>query len=294
MIQEITDPNVTLDWDEPTTNSDDTYDEGARENGMTVLTVPFEPIPGENFAHDLLVMGGDITDYVEEMFDHIVRADEDQFQEVCAQLYLVTQNTKKKLGLLCWRRLENALGFMLASESEERNSMVARWAIKIGCDYYKLDQYVRAARTTVLVPETSDLSITAQSEIGRNAGEGEDEQRETIRDRAENVRELDPALENTTQTVRDVKQAEANGNKKPKLYRMKDVSEFRHVADEVIMGQIKVGETLNTETGEYEDVYEFHPICRLYWDMSNSGENQEQFDDYKKILTRRLGVKIHA
>lgn len=289
---ELIDPNVTLEWDIPT-NPDDTYQEGERETGMTVLTVPFEPIPGENFAHDLTIMGGDIADYVDEMFDHIVRSDEIQFQEVCAQLYLVTQNTKKKLGMLCWRRLENTLGFMLASESEERNSIVARWSIKIGCDYYKLDQYIRAAKTATLVPETSDMTITAQAEIGRNAGDDEDEQRETIRERAENVKELDPTLENTTQTVRDVKNAEVNGNKRPRLYRMKDLSEFRHIADEVVMGQIKTGEVLDEETGAYEDVYEYMPIMRVFFDEPNSEENRPQFEDYKKLLLRRIGVKTH-
>lgn len=280
MIQDVTDPNIVLDWNE-----------GVRETDMTVKLVPEETFDGDALVHDLIEFGANISDYTTENFDKIVQSDEIRFVEYLSHLYIISKESKMLLGKLCWQRLQNALGWMDANESERRNSMISAWCHKINCEYRQLNNYILAAKAQELLPDVSDMTITAQAELAQNAGDSEEEQRETLRERAENVRELDPELANTTATAREVKQIEANGNKQPKLYKMKDLSEFQHTDDEIVMGQIKVGEKFDEESGSYEDIYEYKPVLGIYWYMSDTGENEPQFENYKKMLARRLGVK---
>lgn len=306
MSLDVFDPNVTLNWDLGLSESQTARITGTRdedgtlnidrveflESGETVNLPPDPDLPdGEEFASTLADLGSDITDYVDENFEYIVRSNEDSFREVCAHLFLISKNSKLQLGKLCWQRLVNALGFMRASESEERNSMVGDWTRKIGCDYYELNNYILAAKAQALVPSVADLTLTAQSEIARNAGESEDEQRETIREREETVRKLDPELKDTTNAVREAKQAEANGNKKLAMYRMRDLSEERVMCDEVVMARINKGEKFDEETGAYEPIYDYVPVMRVFWAEPPSEELRAQTDDIRKILTRRLGVK---
>lgn len=288
-VNNVTDPNLTLDW------SDRSYIEGKRETGMAVRVTPdSDLVEGDDFAHDLVVFRENMSEYTQENFERIVLSDENKFDEYLSVLYVISKESKLLIGKLCWARLQNTLGWMDASESKQRNSMVGTWCVKIGCEYVQLNNYILAAKAQALIPETSDLTITAAAEIARNAGSGEEEQRETIRERANAVRKLDSGLTNTTATARDVKVMETNGNKKPELYRIPDITEFRHIADQVVMGQIKIGERFDDESGAYEPIYDYFPIARLYFDEPNSEENRPQFDNYKKILLRRWGVRDGA
>lgn len=267
------------------------------EQELDFAASPETGIDPQYYADYISVRVNDIEVMIAEDAHRIAQLpDEVAFCEIVGQLDNLNETCKRAQGMLMWLRLRHVLGFEAARDSRERRQHIARWAMRAGKDdnaYHRFEKYINDAMARELVPAVELMSPTAGDEIvrGIDPDEGEESVRDTIEQRADAVRELDPTLERSTQTVRDVKSHAENGNGHPSLIREKNLAEEQVKPDYVYKARLKTHTTVDPESGEVTDHYEYFPAFALYLDMPPSEELRDQFETYQNAAVRRIGGK---
>ena len=279
----------------PNTMTDE-MDEYAADEG--VLNGMQDEIDEQYFPETIAGVSSFLTDWNAENERYIVGLDENSFVETISQFYILNEKTTRFIGTLCWKRLRSYLRFEDARDSKERRSKINQWAAQMSLkandkiDYFRLDKWVNDAMARELEPRVEGMSVTAGSEIVRDAGETEDEVREKVAERVENAQELDPLNERPTQAVRETKQMEKTGNHAPSVIRTKIVSPEPVYREFTFLGQVVTGRETDETTGEIKQVMEYVPVLSVYLEMPQSEELRPQIAQYQKILLQRMGGKV--
>lgn len=236
------------------------------------------------------------ADALTENLPNITRLSDKGFIETAARLYLLATGAERALGTILWTRLRETLGFEQAKDSPARNTQIWKWAAQIDSTdsslYHRLNRWITDAMARALEPRVEQMSPTAGHEIGIGIDSNdEDVVRDTIAKRADAVKEIDPTMESTTDSVRNVKALEKNGNHSPSLVRERDLSDESIKADYVYRARLKVGETHDEETGEITDVYDYFPVARFVLEQPPSEELRPQVKTYQDNMLRRIGGK---
>lgn len=270
-----------LDEDVPTPSSAVPFD-GEQDSG----------IDEAYFSENAEQLATDAT-FLDENINYIAHLSENGFVETAARLYLIAKGAERALGMIMWKRLREIYGFEKAKESKERNFQIWQWAAKIDkADdrlQYRLDKFIRDAMARELEPEVENLSVTAGDEISRGISSGdEDVVRETISERVDAVKSLDPTLESTTDAVRATKQLEQNGNRQPKLLQVRAIDTNPTYREYTILASIRTGATAD-ENGILQEEYELLPVLSVVLEEPRNEEHREQFQTWHKILRGKLG-----
>jgi hypothetical protein len=284
----LIDENIELDF-----SANEVIDSGV---------VPFEPendtLYGVNtswFAEQAERLATE-SDFLEECIPQIIQIDEQSFVETNARLYLLQEGAAKAIGMLMWMRLREQFGFEKARESKERNQQIWVWAAKINENddtlEYRLKKWINFAMARQLDPSTDQLSPTAGNEITMGI-EGDDEElvKDTIENRMDAVESLDPLLETPTNTLRDVKVLAKNGNLAPSVIRIRANNTEPVYREYTFLASIKTGQKPD-ENGALVDETELFPVMSVNFEMPASEELRPQFEDWKKVMLRKLGGKV--
>lgn len=257
-----------------------------------------ERLPFDEMGFDPSYFALNAEDYVtnyerlEEDLPVIAQIPEQDFVEFVARLYLFKTGSERAMGVAMWTRLKEKLGFEHAKESDERNLMIRNWAYKINPSdtkqvVYSLDKYIRAAMGAGVDPRVGEMSVTAGSEIvGGIDSSNEGVVRDTVQKRADAVESLDPDMVSTTEAVRDAKQLEKNGNRLPKIMRVRNLNPQPTYPEWSIVASIKVGEEPD-ENGEIHDVMEMMEVAQISMSDPKAEEVRDQFKTWQKIIVEK-------
>lgn len=255
--------------------------------------LPFDPaneFDYSYFSENAEKLAADST-FFDENVDHIVASPETAFVETIARLYIIEQGALRAVGTLIWKRLRSQLGFEQAKDSKPRREMIGTWAAKIGAEYYRIDGWVKDAMARDLVPDVALMSNTAGRELAMGiTGDNEELVKQTIENRVESARELDPTAEKSTEVVRAVKRLEAEGNHQPRIVKQRNLNPNPVHPEWAFYGNIKVAESV-TEEGEIVEHYEYKPLIRVYVEDVQREEIRPQVAEMQDWLMKKLGGK---
>ncbi len=259
------------------------------------MNQPKSEVPG---AEELSLILNSLDDWKAEFGTAIqsILSDEDWCNHI-QPFWQMRERTGIILGDLIYYRLRSQFGNQ-ESNLEEKHNKGARKAFAYWVElitgskdqntYQSLYRMWRAAQTRALVPDTANRSLTAQAEMGMNAGDTEDEQRENITRRNGAMDSLDPSGERDTTTAREVKAGERGITDKdlwqPALRQTIDTEKG---TDALIMAQFGTRVT-DAETGETSIEFDWMPLARIDFVEPKSEENREQHTAYKKMIYRRV------
>jgi hypothetical protein len=277
--------------------------EGVIPNGVAENTdtkpLPFDPKQEMHYGIDPLYFIGHISELVEdvesftlEQEKFLVTLPESSFVEYCAQLHNLSESAARAQGMLLWKRLVNQLGFEMAVRSQERNSQIGTWAAKFNTDYQRIERRILDAMSRSLVPETEQLSPTGGAEIARGIESSrEDVIKDTIEERLEATRSLDPTMERSTEAVRAAKKFAEAGNHQPSIIKQKNLNPQPVYPEWTFYGNVKVGES-HTDEGEIVEHYEYRPIYQVYLEDSRVEAERPQIQEFQNLGMKRLGGKV--